>query len=511
MKSIKLKLKHILQTIIIGSVLLSCNDMLNTTSKDFYIEESFWQTSQHAMDAITGCYRVLNETGMYGEYTINMFECMTPNAFHKDNYYSTRDFATGSHTETTLGMNQITWRVCYRGIGRCNNVIEKVPDIVMDEKLKNRIIGEAKFLRAFYYWKMNAVFHGVPLILSSPNLEKDASLPRNSYEEVRNQIIKDLDEALPVLETKYSRADDGRATKGAALALKAKVLLQDLDYAGTKAACEDLFSLKRYELFPNYNGLFRQANTGNSSVIFDVRWKYPFTNCNYDLFHGQYNTQAPVQELIDAYQMIDGKSIADSPLYDPSNPFENRDPRLTQTIAWVGKPWRNRTATAADFHQTGYAFIKYTEYNATSTGTINNSDIPYVVLRYADVLLMYAEAVNELEGPVKSVYNAVNEVRGRESVNMPPLPLNLSKEQMREAIQLERRIEMAGEDDYFYAIRRWKTVEKLMNGSVHTSSIPPYSGAVIETRTFNPDRDYLWPIPYTEIDLNPNLTQNPGY
>ena len=184
---------------------------------------------------------------------------------------------------------------------------------------------------------------------------------------------------------------------------------------------------------------------------------------------------------------------------------------MTQTIAWVGKPWRNRTATAADFHQTGYAFIKYTEYNATSTGTINNSDIPYVVLRYADVLLMYAEAVNELEGPVESVYNAVNEVRGRESVNMPPLPLNLSKEQMREAIQLERRIEMAGEDDYFYAIRRWKTVEKLMNGSVHTSSIPPYSGAVIETRTFNPDRDYLWPIPYTEIDLNPNLTQNPGY
>lgn len=510
MKRLK-QFKHILRTTLIGSLLLACADMLETTPGDFYIDDAFWQTSQQALDALTGCYRVLNETGMYGEYTINMFECMTPNAYHKDNYYNTRDFATGAHGGTTLGMNQATWRSCYRGIGRCNNVIAKVPSIAMDEKLKSRIIGEAKFLRAFFYWKMNAVFHGVPLILTTPNLETDADLPRSTYEEVRDQIVSDLDEALPALETKYAGADDGRATKGAALALKAKVLLQDLDYAGTRKACEDLFALGRYALFPHYNGLFRQANTGNASVIFDVRWKYPFTVCNYDLYHGQYNIQAPVQELVDAYQMTDGKPIGESPLYDPADPFANRDPRLTQTIAWVGKPWRNRTATAADFHQTGYTFIKYTEYTATSPSMITDSDIPYVILRYADVLLMYAEAVNEQEGPTEQVYNAVNQVRGRVSVEMPPLPAGLTQEAMREAIRLERRIEMAGEDDYFYAIRRWKTVETLMNGTVHTSSIPPYSGTVIETRTFDPDRDYLWPIPYTEIDLNPNLTQNPGY
>ncbi len=506
-----LKTKYIIILFIIHGLITSCVDLLNTEPKDFYVEDSFWKTSNHAIDAINGAYRALNHNDLYGEYVWNMYECLTPNAYHKDNYYNTRDFAVGAHSETTLGLNLVTWRGAYRGIGRCNSVIDNVPKIEMDENLKNRIIGEAKFLRAFFYWKLNSVFHGVPLVLTSPNVEEHALLPRNTYAEVKDQIIKDLDEATLVLEKEYSQKDDGRATKGAALALKARVLLQDLDYKGVKSACEKIFELNKYKLFPNYNGLFRQANIGNSEIIFDVRFKHPELYANYDIYNTQYNIQVPVQELIDAYQMIDGKSILESDLYDPSNIFKNRDPRLEQGILWVGKPWRGKIATAADCHQTGYSFIKYTEYNATTEGTLSNSEMSFVISRYADVLLSYAEATNELEGPVESVYKAVNEVRGRESVNMPPLPSGLSKEKMREAIRLERRIEMAGEEDYFYAIRRWKTAEIEMNGSVHTSSIPPYKGAVIETRKFDASRDYLWPIPFTEIDLNPNLKQNPKY
>ncbi|MDR1555733.1 MAG: RagB/SusD family nutrient uptake outer membrane protein [Tannerellaceae bacterium] len=494
----------------------ACNDMMNIDATDFFRDDAYWQTENQAIEAVNGCYRALNDADLYGNggagAAINNYECMTPNAYHKDNLYNTHDFAIGSQSATTLGMNLITWRGCYRGIGRCNNVIDKITGISMDEKLKTRLIAEAKFLRALYYHKMNVVFNGVPLVLTPPNVEEHSRLARASYEEVKAQILKDLDEAVPALETKYPSEQDGRATKGAAFALKAKVLLQDLDYSGTIGACESLFALNRYELFPDYNGIFRQANTGNSEVIFDVRWKYPNTNCDYDIIHAQYNVQAPVQELIDAYQMIDGKSITESPLYDSANPYENRDPRFNQTILWIGKPWRNRIADASDLHQTGYGFIKYTEYTATTTGALSTSDIPYVVLRYADVLLMYAEALNELlAAPDEKVYRTVNEVRGRESVNMPPLPDGLTKEQMREAIRLERRIEMAGEDDYFYAIRRWKTIETDMNASVHTCSIAPYTGAVIETRHFNPARDYYWPIPYTEIDLNPELEQNPGY
>ena len=130
----------------------------------------------------------------------------------------------------------------------------------------------------------------------------------------------------------------------------------------------------------------------------------------------------------------------------------------------------------------------------------------YIEIRYADVLLMYAEAINELRGPTTEVYTAVNAVRQRPTVNMPPLPAGLDKAGMQQAIRLERRIELAGEGSYFYDIRRWKTIEQEMNASIRD-----YAGRVIETRSFNPARDYFWPVPFDEIDLNPELEQNPNY
>jgi len=497
--------------------------MMNVTLVDFYTDDTFWNTSSQAIEAINACYRALNESDLHGSGgdAIFNYENLTPNSFHKDNSLNARDFARGVQTGTTLGMNWNTWRGCYRGIGRCNNVIDRVPNIEMDANLRNRIVAEAKFLRAYYYWKMNVVFNGVPLVLegaTQENVDRLGQLPRSTYEQVKTQIIKDLDEAAPALEIRYAAAQDGRATRGAAYALKARVLLQSYDYAGTIAACEALFALNRYALYPNYNGIFRQANIGNSEVIFEVRWRYPDVSHSYDIYHGQYQIQVPVQGLIDAYQMIDGKSIHES-IYtpNPADPSENRDPRLTQTVAWLGKPWRGRTAVFSDFHQSGYTFVKYTEYTATTTGTLTGSNNPYIELRYADVLLMYAEALNELsaDGSVvdDKAYKAVNDVRGRESVNMPPLPEGLTKEEMRAAIRLERRIEMAGEGDYFYAIRRWRTIETEMNADVYAGVFPPtaVNGQVLESRKFNKDRDYFWPIPYTQIDLNPNLVQNPNY
>lgn len=504
--------------ILICTCFISCDDFLNMDPTDTYTDDSFWKTSSQAVDAINACYRALNEDDLFGsdQAPIFHYENLTPNSYHKDNNREIAIYARGAHTSTTLGMNVSTWRGCYRGIGRCNNVIDKVPVIEMDGYLKDRIIGEAKFLRAYYYWTLNAMFGGVPLVLTSPNMEEHGNLPRNTHEEVVAQIIKDLEEATPVLETRYSNAEDGRATKGAALTLKARVLLQNHNYAGTVKACEDVFALSRYELFPDYNGIFRQANIGNSEVIFDVRWLYPTYSHGYDIFHGQYQTQTPVQGLIDAYQMIDGKSIHESPLYNPDNPFENRDPRLDGTVAWIGKPWRGGVALATQFFTTGYTFVKFTEYSvATTAEAITGSYNPYVVLRYADVLMMYAEALNEqLDAPSNAVYKAVNDVRDR--VNMPPLPTGLSQEQMREAIRLERRIEFAGEGYYFHDIRRWGIAQDVMNDAyVYKSNLAPDAGidggSVGGQRKFRADRDYLFPIPYTEIDLNPNLVQNPGY
>ncbi len=486
--------------------LLSCNNLLDTNPTDFYSQETYWQNSQHALNALTGCYAALTTSDLYNAQTPFMFEAMSPNAYNYDNQGSARDIARGVHSATTLGINNLMWRGCYRGIGRCNTLLSNIERIEMDNQLKTRIIGEAKFLRAFYYYRLNILFNGVPLIIDEPDPAEQSTLPRNSYDEVLEQIFKDLNDAASVLPASYSNPDKGRATKGAALALKARALLQNYRYNDVVNTIEEIFSLNVYSLYPNYNGIFRKANEGNQEIIFDIRFQAPELTNSYDIIMAQYNTQAPVKGLVDAYQMVDGLSITESELYNPEQPYENRDPRFKQSILYIGAPWRNRTATIADLHQTGFSFRKFTEYNELTQGTISNSDVNYVEIRFADVLLMYAEALNEISGPTDDVYNAINSIRQRTTVGMPVIPQGLSKESMREAIRLERRIELAGEGSYFYDIRRWKTIEKEMNEPIFD-----YKGDLIENRKFDPDRDYFWPIPYTEIDLNPNLQQNPGY
>jgi starch-binding outer membrane protein, SusD/RagB family len=498
------KLKYIFISIVF---LAGCNDLLDTNPSDFYTADTFWETSGHALEALTGCYQVLVSTDYYGSGSpAHRWEVLTPNAFNYNNELATRDFSMGAASATTLGINNNIWVGSYRGIGRCNNVLENIQGIDMDADLKERIIGEAKFLRAFYYFHLNEVFGGVPLIVDAPNADEHSNLPRNSYEEVLSQILQDLDDAADVLPVSYSSSDGGRATKGAALAMKARTLLQNHRYNDVVNTIDELFNLNQYSLFPDYNGLFRKANEGNSEIVFDVRFNAPEVTNNYDIFMAQYSTQAPLKDLIDSYQMIDGSSIEESELYDPENPYVNRDPRFAQSIVYLGAPWRNRVATDVDLHQTGYTFRKFTEYNETTVGTIPQSDVNYVVIRYADVLLMYAEALNELNGPVQEVYDAINDIRTRPTVEMPEIPANLDQEEMREVIRLERRIELAGEQSYFFDIRRWGIAEDVMNAPIRN-----HAGNVIENRSFNPNRDYIWPIPFTQIDLNPALEQNPGY
>ncbi len=493
---------------ILVSLVIGCSDMLETQPTTFFSQESYWNDPESAINALTGCYYVLGRQIFYGSYEFH-FENLTPNAFYNGSAEAITELAEGRATATTLGLNNVMWKNCYNGIGRCNTLLQNIDKVNIDDNLKLRISGEAKFIRAFLYNRLNVLFNGVPLILNQPNIVTDSKLPRDPHDKVLSQVLVDLNDAIHVLPVEYSSSEGGRITKGAALAMKARVLLQENNYQEVVNTIESIFKLNKYELFPDYNGIFRKTNEGNAEVIFDIRYKGPdYTNGDYNIIMAQFNTQAPVQGLVDAYEMIDGLSINDSPLYNPNSPYENRDPRFEQTILYLGVPWRNRLATDLDLHQTGYGFRKFTEYNGTTEGTIppSQSDGNYVVIRFADVLLMYAEALNELLGPTPEVYSSINQIRQRPSVEMPPLPSNLDKNEMREAIRHERRVELAGESSYFYDIRRWRTIDTLMNQPVYN-----YKGNLIQNRKFDPKRDYFWPIPFTEIDLNPNLEQNPGY
>ena len=484
----------------------ACENQFDINPKSFYTDDSFWKTADQASLALNGVYQVLSSQ-LYGSNYIGLrFETMTNNAHNYNNELNTRDIGEGVHTGTTLGVIQSRWTGAYRGIGRANNVIAKVPEITMDGVLRDRYVAEAKFLRGFYYSLLCELYGGVPLIITPPNISEHSLLARNTREEVLTQIYKDLDEAAQVLPVSYPPSDRGRATKGAALALKARILLRDNKFTEVIPVCEQVVALNLYALYPDYRKMFMVPFKGNSEIIFDVQFKAPEITNDFDIALAQFSTVAPFQNFIDVYQMIDGKSILESSLYDPANPYLNRDPRFYQAIVYIGAPFRGGIADDRVCHQTGYTFKKLTMYDTEDIGTITQSEMNFPIIRYADVLLMYAEALNEVSGPSPEVYDAINQVRNRPTVGMPDLPVGLTKDQMREAIRLERRIELAGEGLYFSDIRRWKTAEVENVGAFYN-----YKGEVISNRVFNPNRDYLWPIPYTEIDLNPNLIQNPGY
>lgn len=378
----------------------------------------------------------------------------------------------------------------------------------MDATLKKRYIAEAKFLRALNYFPLWHLFGGAPLILETPNFETQSNLPRNTGAELLTQILKDLDEAIVDLPTTYSGTEKGRATKGAALALKARALLYAGKWSEAAAAAKTVIDSKTYTLFSDYRALFFLENEGNSEVIFDIQYKVPEFGTGIDVGLDAQNTSAPTPDLVKDYYAKDGLPITTSPLYNAATPYANRDPRLQATVIVPGSLYKGKTVTAMQYPRTGFGQKKYTIYRDTEVPakslTTGESELNYILIRYADVLLMYAEAQNEATGPDASVYSALNQVRKR--AGMPDVTLGLTQEQLRNEIRHERRIELAGEGLYYYDVLRWKTAAQVLNADVLNAS-----GQRVDTRRFTAPRDYLWPVPAIAIQDNPALIQNAGW
>ncbi|CAL1518423.1 RagB/SusD family nutrient uptake outer membrane protein [Chitinophaga sp. MM2321] len=516
-----------------GFLATGCNkSLLDTVPHDRYTEETFWTTPEAAGAALTGCYSVLRNDGVFGgkntsggSATALWEETLSPNAYNQTNTMSFNAIATGQQMSSTGGIVTARYADCYSGIGRCNTFLKKVDEVPgMDAAQVKRMKAEATFLRALYYFTLQNYYGGVPLILDPPDRDAQQDLPRNTREEVITQVLADLDAAAAALPLKYSGTDLGRATKGAAMALKARVLLYEASpllniannsqkwvaaAAAAKAVMDEAGT--GYGLFDNYRALFLQPNENNKEVIFDVQYIFPNQGSSFDLICTQYNTNAPLLGLAQAYYTNKGLPISDPASgYDAAHPYLNRDPRLYATFTYPGDVYKGDTIKASRFAITGYGMKKFGIYDSIkppkdkSDLKDGQSDINFIVLRYADILLMYAEAQNEAVGPDATVYDALDKIRDR--AKMPRIPAGLLKDDMRKEIRHERRIELAGEGMYYNDIRRWKTAEKELNADVLT-----YSGKFIEKRSFDPNRDYWWPIPLGEKDLNPALEQNKGY
>ena len=513
-----MKLKNIL--ILLNTfILFSCNDgFLDKSPNDMLSDVTFWTTESDAVKYTTGVYRYL----IAPVDDVMLTDSYTDNAVPVHIHDPQGDISSGSATSTNRFM-RIAWEQAYQGIRRCDIFFQNIDKVTMDASLKTRLTGEVEFLRAFFYATLVQRFGGIS-ILEHP-LELNEELPpRSTTEETYAFILRELDKAIEKLPIQYTNPEDiGRVTKGAAYSLKAILALHYKDYEIALQSSKQVMEMGIYDLFDNYLELFRPENKNNCEVIFDKQFmKEQYTNtidqAYMPVMNGGWTVMSPTQDLVDAYQCIDGKDIKESPLYDPADPYKNRDPRLFNSIMWNGRIFAGKTYNtyegpdkigSGNATRTGYCLHKYLD--PAIDGNTQRSWSNFIYIRYAEILLTYAEAKIRKEGPDQSVYDAINQVRQRPSVDMPPLTNGLSTEELLKAIILERRIEFTFEGKRLFDIRRLNLAEEVMIKPVY-GQIMDGKPVYIETRKFNPNKDYLWAIPQTEIDLsNGVLKQNPGY
>lgn len=507
---------HVFMVTILITSATSCGDhFLNIKPDDRITEDNFWANPDDARMALYGIYNSLQERHVYG-YGPG-FDAMSPNAYQWAHWEGKEmQVGNGTVTPNSGGIVVERWRQAYQGINRANYFLENVDKVEMPAEEKEVMIGEAYFLRGVFYSLLANSYGGVPIITSTLSTEEARQLSRNSLDETWSQVHSDYNEALSRLTEEAPVA--GRATKGAVLGMQMRAHLYQGNWDQVLEYADEVISLGIYDLFPSYQGLFQLENEHNEEVIFDVQYMDgPFDQGSVfdryfqpqNLAHGVNgsNSVAPIQDLVDAYETVDGGPV------DPDQPYENRDPRLDFTILRPGAEFQGQLYPEEIQNHTGqrvgFGIRKYTI--ETQEVTPLQSPLNFIVLRYADVLLSKAEALIEKESPdVAQAARLINRIRTeREDVNMPALPTSLSVEEARERLRHERRIEFALEGTYWNDIRRWE-----LGSEVYPIEIRSRSGELIDTKfadEYDPQEDYYLPIPDSEISLNQNLEQNPGY
>jgi len=498
--------------LLIGALLLalvSCNDFLDKDPTSQISGPTFWKTQKDAELALAGVYSRLNVNtfNFEGVYSLDIMAGDANEGAQSLGASSTGSFALGNMEAVSGGLLANIYNECYRGVGSCNFFLANIDKVDMPESVKTIYKAEVQFLRGLFYFNLVDFYGGVPLYTTPVTIE-EATIAKSTKEQVYAQILTDLDFAIANLpNTDYSSS--GHTVTGTALALKSRVMLHMSDWTGSAAAAKQVMDEGKFSLFNNYKTMFLAEGQGNNpEIMFSTKYLNPDNSSQQDirvLWHGVWN---PRQELRDAYESIDGLPISTSPLYNPNNWKLNRDPRLEENIRAFTDPAIKASGEVVNFawngiSQTGLSPVKGGNVETLPIDYSTRSEQDWILIRYAEVLLNFAEATNEAQGPTAAVYGAINEVRARPGVDMPPLPAGLTKELMRNRIRNERRVEFAFEGMRYRDIRRWKTAETYINTLIEPASKIK--------RVFDPSKHYLFPFPQSEVDINPNLVQNPGY
>ncbi|RZL19191.1 MAG: RagB/SusD family nutrient uptake outer membrane protein [Pedobacter sp.] len=548
---------------VLCAALSSCKkNYLDTSPLGGPSDDSFFSNQDELVLAVNGLYKYANYTPLDAMPLNLTIDDGTDIGWDRNNS-ALQSLGKGNH-DSNNGYATSIWAEGYKVIAKCNYIldnIEKVKD-KSTPAIYTRSKAEARYIRAYTYQYLTDYFGSIPLVTKVLTLG-ESQVPKTNKAEIVDYILKELTELAPDLPTTYTGANVGRATIGAALSIKARTALNNDRFMEAAEAAKAVMDLKIYSLHNNFGNLFSYAGQNSAEII----WAFQYLKASRTKTHSTPNNllsrngmgftnKVPSQSLVDVYPCTDGLNIDESPLFDPKTPYLNRDPRLGFTIAVPGsvffnyqfethrdsvKCWDynvtpakrvdNQEALNAFATFTGYCWKKYVDLEDKIDRT--NSELNVIQIRYAEILLIYAEAKNELNQLDQTAYNAINLVRQRPSVNMPAIEMGKTQIEFRSLVRKERLYELAMEGFRLSDIRRWKIADKAMTGNfygrvqkgllasapqIDDNGLADYTNVpnrselrVIEVRIFDKERDYLWPIPNIETVTNTKLIQNPKY
>ena len=565
-----MKLKQIIKGAALGlaglATFSSCDDFLDLTPKDQLTTATFWTSSNDAKSAVTAAYNwwVNNYVGSKFIFYEDTYSDI---GFNYTNTSKIRDMGRGSVSPTSTPNY---WRQ-YETIRRCNFVIEnidKIPSDKITEAEKNDYLAQVRAIRGYSHAYL-ATWYGDAVIMDFiPETAEDAELPREAEEKVKAFALEDLTWSAEHIAEKP--AEKGRIAKGTVLSMIARFNLLWGNYSAALEAAEKVIGLNQYELDPDFLNIFSMAGQNSKEIICTyehVKTTYAFTDVIrfYNNADGGWASFVPTNNLVDMFEMENGKTI-DEPGsgYDPAHPFANRDPRLKNTVIYPGRDWIGRNDIPRVFNtldktlpdgsknkdyylaadnasHTGLLWAKYLRPNQSQYSTSMSDDgLCPIIFRYAEILLTKAECLVELNKDLSGALDILDQLRLRGGHIALDRSKYTTQAQVREIVRKERTIELAGEGFRFEDIVRWdeydangaktgqKVIETVMPGDLYRfcgtvdyDEPDPDRRAVIDVNASREDRlvevryfdkkQFHLPIPQSELDANPNLTQNEGY
>lgn len=532
--------------VLLGS---SCEDELEKSPLDQFDSATFWNSETNIELALAAVYRGGNlvNAGSGGPYHwwswtgLTYLELASDNAYHGqgENIFWHR-LSNGTLT-ANLGYLGWYWNRSYQRIARSNDFLENVHNAPIEEEKLQRYIAEVRFLRATQYYYLSQHFGSVPLVTETLTPEEANTVQKADRQEIINFVITEFTEAAEDLPRfgEIPGSETGRASKQAALAFLGRTQLAEglfRDAANTYAAIIDYGD---NIIDPDYQSIFIEAKENSAENIFSVQY-IPELLSNGIMQYlaprvvGGYSFVNPLADLMEAYQFDDGTEFSyEDPRYDYSDIGKNRDPRLKYTIYYNNAPIRegvdyishpdsNSPDRIMNLNsRTGYSLRKYMDESITGNYySANGGNTP--IIRYAEILLSYLEAKLEAGDAIdQGLLDAtINEVRGRASVNMPPIT-ETDPTLLREILRNERRVELAMEGIRYWDLLRWGIADEKLNGDFYGHPYPdaetpirkkdasapedPFSRWYVTTRNFREGVDNFWPIPQSEVNINPNL------